>query len=261
MKRRNFLLGAAATSTLVATNVLGIGTAQAVASPRRLEGANLTGWETVVGDGLLVKPGQAPVSLSDIGTRHFSDHSKLQANVLERDVMAHNITFKRQIDDQALDFRHKASFQFRLPEVPRTTNLHWNAQTFEGGFFIWDGSGDRRDHGLAFQWVLNPWSPEYGMVQKWHQSNRGWKPVTFVQPDTQWHTVKIELDPRSRFAELCLDDVCIDRVYTRRVKPESWGSETAARLQAEIISLDPGPNQSAPAHTAEVRNWTWDWEL
>ncbi|MEQ9163805.1 MAG: hypothetical protein RLN74_13925, partial [Ilumatobacter fluminis] len=30
-----------------------------------------------------------------------------------------------------------------------------------------------------------------------------------------------------------------------------------ARLQAEIVSVWPGSNQSVPAHRAEFRNWAW----
>lgn len=252
---------AATAAAVVGIGAVDITAAGASVQPKSYSGANLLGWETVVGDGILARPGQAGVSMSDIATNHLATHSELQANIQSRGVMAHNICFKRIIDDMALSYRHAASFEFRLPFIPDHGDQSQNAQTFEGGMFIWDGSGDRRDHGLGFQWLLNPWMAEYGQIYKWSMSHAGWRPVVRLEPDTAWHAVSIELDPRSKLAELYIDDLHIDRVYTRRRKAEVWGQETAARLQAEIISLDPGSNDVAPAHRAEVRNWTWDWTL
>lgn len=107
--------------------------------------------------------------------------------------------------------------------------------------------------------MLNPWLANYGEVRRWSMGHAGWLPVGTVRPDTAWHSIRMELDPRRRFAELYFDGLRIRRLYTARPKLGYWGTETAARLQAEIISLDPGPFGSAPMHTAEVRNWRWKW--
>lgn len=260
MDRRSFLKsGAVATAaTTLGTAGLFTSAASAEATPGVYGGADLSGWETVVGDGIYARPGQAGVSANDIVTRHFGSHSELQANLGQRGIMAHNIAFKRLIDDLALERRHEASYEFRIPFLP-TAGGEFNAQTFEGGFFIWDGGGKRKDNGLGFQWVLNPWMDDYGWIFKWSMSNAGWKRVVRIEPDTEWHRFSCVVDPRDRVAELAIDGVEIDLTYTQRHKPDSWGTETAARLQAEIISLDPGSNESAPMHKAEVRNWQWEW--
>jgi len=70
-------------------------------STREYQGTNFTGWDIVVGDGIYAAPGEPPVSLNDIQTIHYSTYSELRANVQRRRIMAHNITFKRIIDEFA----------------------------------------------------------------------------------------------------------------------------------------------------------------
>ena len=220
-------------------------------------GTDLTGWTTVVGDGIHQNDGEAPVNLTDINTSNHGSHSTLHANTASRGVMAHNITYKPMVDDACFDYVHEASFQFRVPSLPTTSSTHRNAQTFEGGLFIWDGAWSRRDYGQAVQWVLNPWDDEFGCVKRWSNEPHTWVPVFRLEPDTAWHQLDFRIDPLRNTAELRFDRELVDAEYTVRTKPETWGTEIAARLQAEIISLDPGANPAAPPQEAEVKNWNW----
>jgi hypothetical protein len=168
--------------------------------------------------------------------------------------MAHNITFKRQVDTTALDTVHVAQYAFRLPYTPTTGAWPDNAQTAEGGFFVWDGPTTRLDYGVAFQWVLNPWMPTFGSIRSWTGSR--WTTTGFLAVDTNWHTVSMTFDPRHASAALSIDGIAIPATLTTTPKA-GWGTEVAARLQAEMISLWPGSNQVAPSHRLEVRDWTW----
>ncbi len=126
---------------------------------RQYQGTNLSGWEVALGDALYARPGEPPVTISDIETVHETAYSELRANIQRRIIMAHNITFKRIIDNEALQFIHTCTYKFRLPYLPTAdTNADLNAQTLEGGIFVWDGSQTRLDYGMAFQWGLNPFS-------------------------------------------------------------------------------------------------------
>src|SRR5689334_5318591 len=86
---------------------------------RIYQGANLDGWETIVGDA--VSPCQAHVLDSDVETIHFLDYSEVRANVIpRRDTMTHNNTFKSISDPRVLDFVHTCTYSVRLPYVPMT---------------------------------------------------------------------------------------------------------------------------------------------
>jgi hypothetical protein len=268
MKRRMFL-GAMGASTLAAlagavqgASVQGASVhgASLALKPVNLAGADLAGWETVVGDGIYARPGLAPVSISDIATVDYGTYSSLLANVERRPVMAHNIAFKRLIDDNLFDYTHDCSYEFRTPDLDIPTRPGTKAQTVEGGLFVWDGSRTRRDYGLGFQWVLNPSDPKFGAIQTWFMSNNngGWRTVAYKEPDNEWHRFEARIDHKRNNASLWIDGEKISSAYTRRKKPDSWGTETAARLQVEGISLAPGSLMAAPMHTVDVRNWAWD---
>ncbi len=260
MDRRRFLATSAAALGGALTTGVGPALAQTSdpASAGLLSGTDLSGWTTVVGDGIFAKPGHPAVSQSDVLTRDLGTHSELIANVYERGIMAHNIAFKRLIEDSLLQEIHRCSYEFRLTSMPNVADFRANGQTVEGGFFIWDGSATRRDYGLGFQWVINPWDPDFGSVRKWSMANSGWQKSTFAQPDLEWHRVDLVVDGPRNQATVAFDGVAADTAYTRRKKPDYWGNETAARLQVETISLDPGAANTGPANTIEVRNWSWE---
>ncbi len=217
-------------------------------------GTQLLDWNMSLGDGICNVP-----TLKDIKTVQINQaYTELRANLKHRAVMAHNITFKRFIADNTLDFIHICEYQFRLPYIPATNNTTLNGQTLEGGIFIWDGCNTRMDYGVAFQWVLNPWSPLFKKVQCWTGSS--WQVVGELTPDTRWHRVKFVLNYRQQRAQLWIDGKNLPCLFTLTAKDSLWGTEIAARLQAEIISLDVCQQSSGTLHKAQFRNWSWQWQ-
>lgn len=231
----------------------GVAWREAIAASQLYSGTQLLGWETVVGDGICNMP-----LASDIATVQVNNaFTELRANLKRRAVMAHNITFKRLIADNALDFVHVCEYQFRLPYMPTTSNTLLNGQTIEGGIFVWDGRNTRMDYGVAFQWVLNPWSPLFKKIQCWTGSS--WQVVGELEPDTRWHRVKFVLDYRRQQTQLLIDGKTFPSLFTLTAKDASWGTEVAARLQAEIISLDVCRQTTGILHKAQFRHWRWQW--
>jgi len=227
---------------------------------RRYGSANLSGWKTILGDGIYAAPGEDPVTEADIRTINFSDHSELQANINRRRVMAHNITYKSVTDDNALTFLHTVAYSFRVPFLPAVGNFDLNAQTVEGGVFVWDGSGTRLDYGAAFEWILNPWMEEFGDIRTWTDWGGGqWQKVGELAPNTSWHRVTLKLDPVHRTTAMVLDGLHYPSAFSQIPRPPDWGLDTTARLQAEIISLYPGPDNPGALHKAEFKDWVWIW--
>lgn len=262
IERRKFMkmVGGSALSGVALYNSVKAKSAQASSGQITYQGADLTDWNTVVGDGLYVAPGQAPISENDIETVNYGTHSELHANVLKRGIMAHNIAFSRVIDDQAFNYTHLCEYQFRLPYLPQTNNWDLNAQTLEASIFIWDGGDTRLDYGMAFQWILNPWMSSFGDIWCWTGTNGGqWAPSGYLAPDTEWHTVSMVYDHQLQATSLLIDGNAFACAYSAIPKAASWGTETAARLSAEIISIYPGEQSTGPMHTAEFRNWSWTW--
>lgn len=236
--------------------------ARALASPgpRQYQGSDLSGWTTVVGDGLYFAPGEAPVTQADIATINYGAYSELRANILRRRIMAHNITFRRVTDSTAFDFVHSFEFEFMLPYVPSMSNTDLNGQTLEGGLFIWDGSATRLDYGLGFQWGLNPWDA-LGELRCWTDIGGGqWQAVGQFAPDLSWHTLKLVCDFQRQTTALLIDGKHYPCRFTGTPKAAEWGSEIAAGIQVEIISLYPGEQGDGTLHTAHFRNWSWHWQ-
>lgn len=256
--RRRFLtlLGAAsAAGALLAVDGL---PAAAGARATTSGGRDLTGWETVVGDGVYALPGEAPVTLDDIAVENRGNRSRLRANVRRRGIAAHVLAFNRIIDPAVLTVRHTASYRFRLPYLPSTSGSELNGQTLEGGLFVWDGADTRYDYGTAFQWVLNPWVPEFGDINIWTSDNGGsWAYGGHLEPDTGWHTARFVVDPVRRVAVLALDRTELAVPFSRTPK-DGWGTEVAARLQAEAVSIWPNAaNATTPEHRVLVKDWAW----
>ncbi|WP_129674194.1 hypothetical protein [Candidatus Chloroploca sp. Khr17] len=236
---------------------------------KHYQGTNLSGWEVALGDALYVRPGECPVTLRDIETVHEPVHSELRANLQRRIILAHNITFKQIINNEALQFVHTCAFKFRLPYLPNTdVNADLNAQTLEGGIFVWDGSQTRLDYGMAFQWGLNPWIGgesvgAFGVMSSWintHGDNGTWRNVGRLTPDTQWHEVKMVVDYPRQTTALLFDSQPYLTQFTSIPKPNTWGTEIAARLQVEIISIYPEPTALRAMHKAQIKDWSWTWK-
>jgi len=236
------------------------------ATRQSYSGVNLAGWEVVLGDGIWAPTGEPPVNSDDIKTVHESSDSELQANIQPRRIMAHNITLNRvwsSHDHDVFDYVHECGYKFRMPFVPSQTDLTLNAQTLEGGIFLWDGIDTRRAYGTGFQWILNPWgvsgSP-FGSLRVWTDTNNGqWVNVGYLNPDTVWHYITMTLDFREGITSLWIDEQPYMSYMASTTKPDDWAAANAALFQAEIISIWPGDSDVRALHKAQFSNWFWNW--
>ncbi|GLX99944.1 hypothetical protein [Actinoplanes sp. NBRC 101535] len=247
--RRRFLMAAGAGAVAAALPAV---PALAAATPVTSSGKDLTGWTTVLGDGLYASAGQAAVNLADVATENKGTYSRLRANVAERGVMAHVIAYRKIAGSGQLRLTHRGSYSFRLPFLPSTTSGARNAQTVEGGLFIWNGDVD---YGTAFQWVLNPWQDDFGAIQVW--TGDDWESAGYLKPDTSWHRIALTVEPTKGRVAIALDGRNIPAPWTVTEKDEP-STDPSVRLQAEAISLYPGTNATwAPQHEVQVRDWSW----
>jgi hypothetical protein len=265
--RREFLVWAGAGLTTV---MLGASRNMPVqATPRNVEdaiyrefsGANMVGWNVIFGDGNYAPPGESPVSMLDIETRHDATLSEVRANIRQRNIMAHNITYRRVKDaqaQQALDFVHSFTCDFRLPYLPAVENTEENAQTLEAGLFVWDGVSTKLDYGMAFQWGLNPYE-RFGEVRSSIEGVTAstWEPVGYLAPDTEWHTFTMIVDYPNQTTLLKIDDVTYTSYFVGFAK--QWPAVISAGIQVEAISIFPRGTVHGALHRVEYRNWRWQW--
>lgn len=232
---------------------------QAKESPtsKEYKASDLSGWETVVGDALYTASGEEPVSTADIDTLNFQERSLLRTNIRRRRIMSHNITFKRIIDKNAFDYIHTYRIKFRLPDPPAQDNTKPNGETVEMGIFVWDGANTRLDYGVAYQWKINPWNEEFGTMQYWDKTK--WVPAGKVTPDTAWHEIQFVINFKEKTTEVKIDGVVFPSLFSATPKASDWGTEIAARIQAEIVSVWPEPDGVRMMHTLEVKDWDWTW--
>ena len=257
LRRWTTLLGTAAAAGVAATMGLAA-PAMAAEAVTVGAGSDLSGWETVNGGGTFAATGQAPVTSADVAAENRRSFTSLRANINHRGVMADALSYKRITGTAMMSTVHRAGYSFQLPAVPSTAGGARNAQTLEGALFVWDGLSSKRDQGTAFQWVLNPWVPNFGQIRVW--SDTGWVPAGYLKPDTAWHSVTFTVDTAAQKAQLVIDGGALNTPYARTVK-NGWGSDVSARLQVEAISLWPGAAAtSAPEHEVFVRDWTWTQE-
>ena len=259
--RREFLklAGAGAVSGLLDPSSQARPGRRTAAAPRDESGADLSGWTVVLGDGVYAAPGEAPVTIDDIETAHDGTLSELRANILRRRIMAHNITYRRIRDSSAFDFTHLFECAFRLPYLPAIGNNDENAQTFEGGLFIWDGVTTRLDYGLAFQWGLNPWE-RFGEMRCWTDgSDEHWQPVGHLTPDMAWHHLQLILDFRRQATGFAIDGRRFPSQFVAIPKSDTWGAAISAGVQMEVISIYPGETGAGARHRAQVKDWRWQW--
>lgn len=260
INRRDFLKvgGALLAGGLVSTKV-NLAQAREAESPALLQGVNLSGWTVVRGDAEYPEGG---VNDNDIKTAHLAGYSEVRANVLRRIIMAHNITYKKVINPALLNYFHKCEISFRLPYLPQqNTSSTVNGQSVECGIFIWDGPGKRRDFGMAFQWLINPWgdvNDPQGTIRTW--TGNAWIHVGHKPVNTQWHTAKMAVDFSRNTTSLIIDNKYYPSQYSSTAKPPSWGNTVDARFQAECVSVDPRPDNIMKAlHKVQYRNWKWSW--
>ncbi|MEZ4734605.1 MAG: hypothetical protein R3E79_46535 [Caldilineaceae bacterium] len=257
LSRRGLLRGLAATAGMA---VLGQGGCTVAQIPGIFEsGTDLSAWTMTLGDGLYAAPGEAPVGQDDIETIHHTTHSELRANLQRRQIMVHNLMYKKVIDPTVVDYVHFCSYEFRLPFLPTKGNREENAQTLEGGFSLWDGGTTRINFNTAFQWVLNPYR-DAGTVRVWTTVDKGsWQPAGVLPVDTEWHRVLFMINYQAQTGSLAIDGVPYLTTPSTNRGPDRWGRDMSATLAAEIISIFPGGGAYGALHRAEVRNWRWAW--
>jgi hypothetical protein len=214
-------------------------------------GPSLAGWKTELGDARYARSGERPVDSDDIQTAHYPSYSELCANIKRRIIMAHNITFYRIIDTTALQTVHTCGYKFSLPDRPRKdTNAGKNGETVEGGIFVWDGGKTQLDYGMAFQWVINPWSEQYGDLNAWNGTK--WLPVGHLNPEapaTTWHEVKMKIDYPRQTTALYIDGQQYMSYFA--IEQKEWiDPQIAARLQAEVVSIYPETSGLRATHCA-----------
>jgi hypothetical protein len=265
LNRRDFLkLGSALLAGSVVSQKVQPAQAESLTAPGPYHGPNLAGWTVKLGDALYPKPGEpgAP-DKTDIKTVHFPGYSEVRANVNRRVIMAHNITYKLITDPNAFNYIHTCSVSFRLPYLPvQDPAATLNGQTVEGGIFIWDGPNTRRDYGMAFQWLVNPWPDgkvPSGTIRMWN--GKGWVRVGQLAVDTNWHTLKMVVDFKRKSTLLLIDNQYQLSRFSKTAKDNTWGNTVDARFQVEAISIDPRPANTIKAmHRVQFKNWKWLWE-
>ncbi|WP_010136550.1 hypothetical protein [Ochrovirga pacifica] len=223
------------------------------------DGLDFTGWDVVVGDANYVMNNEAPITINDIETEHQDSLSVLSANVSNRYIMTHNITYKKIVSDSLVLMKHKASYKFKIPYTVSTQNTTNNGQTVEGGLFVWDGSDTQLDYGLAFQWIVNPWVPEFGEVHYWDGAY--WQYLTTLPVDTLYHSIVFELNFRSYQAFITIDGVLYTQNVISTTPKQGWGNTVDGRLQAEVISIYPSEYaESIPVQEVYFKDWEWEGE-
>lgn len=258
MSRRRFL-GVSAWAVGGAVPLLRRGRAPDSPATHEFGGANLAGWTTAVGDAM--RPGMGQVTDADIETVHFPAYSELRANVTGRaDIMAHNMTYRKEFDPACLEMMHVCEYQFRLPYLPATTNTDLNGQTVEGAISLWDGQGTRQIVVVGWQWIVNPFW-ESGTLNCWTPGKVWQKVGSRPVDDTEWHTIRLVLDAVRGTAAMQFDGATFPSCAAPHDGPPNFGSDVSATLATEAISIDPGDSLlGGKRHEVQFRNWSWVWE-
>src|SRR5262249_50281382 len=127
---------------------------------------------------------------------------------------------------------------------------------------LWDGKTSRRFYSVAFQWIVNPYLTtgpvQIGTLQCW--TPRGWHPIGALPVDTEWHTVRMVLDPKRETTGLQVDGNYYPSCFVKEEKP-GFGDDVSATFAAEVISIDPGAQcAGGMPHKVQFKDWTWVWE-
>ncbi len=224
----------------------------------RYSGRNLQNWSVALGDSLFVSGGAQPVSANDIDTRHYYDYSSVEANINRRGVMAHNLTFKQITDAKAVHVTHRAVFIFNLPAKPSRQNKNYSVHAVECGLFIRDGSTTKKQFGVLFRWIVNPWREDLGRIYVWDGAE--WRPETVLQPDSLQHTVTFILDRMDKTGSIQIDDHKIAGACSETTLPGS-GTGITSRLQFGVLNPFPPESDVHPAASVYFKNWKWEWLL
>lgn len=228
---------------------------------RDLSAPDFASFTTRLGEPLAALPGVAPPALGDIQSLHFGDRSRLTANVLARQIQASNLNELQFVDSLAARRRHVAVLDFRLP-APPGAGAALRGHSLEGGLFVRDSAAAVLGFGAAFQWRVDPLSADYGRLYTWRAdgANRFWVEIGRIEPDTQWHRLRVEIDPFSQRAALAVDGI-IDSLALAREATPGWSSNAHARLHVQTTSAPPSAAVAPQVQQTEFRNWRWQWLL
>jgi hypothetical protein len=219
----------------------------------------MTGWTYLVGDGIYNVPGEEPVSIGDIRTRHTDSLTTLEANILGRNIMAHNITHLWYHGNHFYDKTQVFETGVRLPYIPIADERSpVNAETIEAQLGYWS-STHSLDAVCAVQWQINPWTEDFGALALWtpgRDEAGEWQIVDALPVDTRWQRWRLEIDPVNRVCTYLVDG--ISYVETTPLDPKDWISPDGVHVAVEIISIYPGDSGTGGRpHYAEFKEWTW----
>ncbi len=213
-------------------------------------------WQTTLGDSLVGDYNTGPVRYSDIYTRHLNDRSIVQVNINNRNIKAHNLNYYAKTDVKAMNITHNAAFVFSLNDTPSSSNSEKNGQAIQAGLFIWDGSSSKTEYAVAFRWVVDPWSINYGQLYTWTGNN--WQFRASITPDTTDHNVEIEMDRIDGIGILHFDDQTFTNAFSTMV-PEDQPSGVTARLEFSAINATASQLETNPSFSVNFKNWKWEW--
>ena len=204
----------------------------------QLEGQDFSTWSTILGDGACNANGERSADQNDVTTIHHGGFSTLEANPHGRRIQAHNLTYLSAVNLNALEFAHRYSFSFRIPNLPVKDRPETYVQNLEGSIQLWDGAGSRRDLIVGFSWVLNPFVRP-GTIQTWRADDDAghWEDAGFLALDTQWHRAELWIDPRSGRAEVLIDGLPVVTHFARTSRRSDWDFQRAARVTIEGSSV------------------------
>jgi len=81
-----------------------------------------------------------------------------------------------------------------------------------------------------------------------------------LTPDTEWHELHMVLNDAYKTTLVTIDGVVYPSYYADTSKPNNWTRRNVALLQAEIVSIWPDAPKMKAMHTAEFKDWYWNWQ-
>jgi hypothetical protein len=230
----------------------------------RVEGGhNFSDFKLLVGANNGSSDGRA-VNRSDVNWIVNAHAMTLRANIAKRGALAHALAYVPQPTDMTAT--QTASYTFSTPTASEAT-AKYKGETVEGALWVWDGANTRKDYGVAWQWLQNPYSGKTGQLRVWKDGV--WTATGLVvAPDTADHTVAMVVNPTTQVATITFDGVNLPTALqtvkhnvarsaadlTESKGYEDFGNDTTVRLQAEVVSMWTGNEGDAQGGHDDGRN-------
>ena len=232
----------------------------------RYEGSDLSAmsitWENICNYKCCVQP-----DITDIAKYDYGDYSELHANVkLRNNITVNNIAAFKLKDRDLFGLQHFMVAQTKLPVLPKPDpNQELNPTAIYIGIILYDGPGKygppKTSYEAVLSWVLNPWSDHYGNIEIALPGNQ-WKPVAYLEPDTEWHTLGVKADFKEMkyiFLQVELERIDISGYNLATKDHPKWDIDISAWVSCEAAHCDPGPNcQNRFRWYQLYRNWLWE---